>query len=59
VLVGTVRGNSHWLANLDAAHATGVWLGGSRRTGDATVHHQGFIDVAAIEVDPDAGAPST
>jgi len=58
VIVGTVRGNSHWLANVVANPSAGVWLGGSRRTGTATVHQGSFIDVASIDAEPmgDAGA---
>ena len=57
VLIGTARGRSHWLANLDASPSAAVWLGGSRRTGQATVHH-GVIDVASIEMEP-AGKTGT
>jgi deazaflavin-dependent oxidoreductase (nitroreductase family) len=56
VFVSTVRGNSHWLANIDKNPSAAVWLAGNRRTGEATVHHEGFIDVASIEVQP-AGEP--
>jgi deazaflavin-dependent oxidoreductase (nitroreductase family) len=59
VLIGTVRRNSHWLANVDATPSAAVWLGGSRRSGRATVHHEGFIDAASIEVEPVGEAGST
>jgi deazaflavin-dependent oxidoreductase (nitroreductase family) len=51
VFVGTVRGNSSWLANVENAPGVAVWMGGSRRTGRATVRHEGLIDVASIEVE--------
>jgi F420H(2)-dependent quinone reductase len=50
VLAGTVRGNSHWAANVDASRSAAVWLSGDRRSGQATVHHGGLIDVASIDV---------
>jgi hypothetical protein len=52
VFVGTVRSGSQWLANADATPSTAVWLAGSRRPARATVHREGFIDVASIEVQP-------
>ena len=42
------------MANVDAASAAAVWQGGSRRAGQATVHHEGLIDVASIVVEPAA-----
>jgi hypothetical protein len=59
VFVGTVRANSSWLANIDATPSSAVWLAGTRRPGHATVHHNGFIDVASIDVEPVGGAPGT
>ncbi len=52
VLIGTVRGNSHWRANVVATPAAAIWMGGSRRSGRVTIHHEGLIDVASIEVEP-------
>jgi hypothetical protein len=59
VRVGTVRRNSHWIANVDATPSAAVWLDGSRRSGRATVDHEGFIDAASIEVEPVGEAGST
>jgi hypothetical protein len=52
VFVGTVRANSSWLANMDLTPSSAVWLAGTRRSGHATVHHEGFMDVAYIDVEP-------
>jgi F420H(2)-dependent quinone reductase len=58
VLIGTVRGNSHWLANINATPSAALWLRGSRQTGSVTVRREGLIDVASIDVGPVVEATS-
>jgi hypothetical protein len=58
VVIGTVRSNSQWLSNVDAARGLAVWLGGTRRAATADVHHGSVIDVAAVDLEPDRTATS-
>ena len=37
VQASTVRGDSQWLANIEADPSVGVWIAGRRRPGRATV----------------------
>lgn len=58
VLVGTVRSNSQWLSNLDAARGFAMWLGGARRAATADIHRGSVVDVATVELDPTHRATS-
>jgi hypothetical protein len=52
VFVGTLRGDSQWMANVGATPQAAIWLGGHRRAGQATVHREGLIEVVSITMDP-------
>jgi hypothetical protein len=56
VLLGTIRPNSQWLANVDAARGVAVWLGGDRRAATADIHRGPVIDVASVDLAPNRGA---
>ena len=47
VTVSTVRGNSQWLANLEATPAAAVWRNGVRREVTATVQ-RGALNVVTL-----------
>ena len=47
--VSTVRGNSQWLANIEADPSVAVWIGGCRREGRAAVR-RGPLNVVDIEL---------
>jgi hypothetical protein len=53
VIVGTVRSRSDWFANLDAARAGRVWLGGKPRSTDVQVDDGPVVRTATLEVDRD------
>lgn len=50
VTVSTVRGNSQWLANLEAAPAAAVWRNGKRREVTAVVQRGALNVVTLAEV---------
>lgn len=52
VYVSTVRGDSQWLANLEADGTTKVQLASEFRPGTATVR-RGPLNVAVVDLEPD------
>ena len=50
LVVSTVRSNSLWLRNIEAEPAVGVWLGGRRRTAQATVM-RGPLNTVVLRLD--------
>ena len=60
VTVSTFRGDSQWLANIEAYPAVTVWLGGHAVSGTAQVS-RGFLNVVEIVLDPadDTSHPQT
>ncbi len=50
IVVSTVRSNSLWLKNIEADEQVGVWLGGERRSGRASVM-RGPLNTVVIRLD--------
>jgi deazaflavin-dependent oxidoreductase (nitroreductase family) len=52
VIVSTVRRPSQWVENVAAAGAARVWLGGTKRSGTATIR-RGPLQVVSVDLTPD------